>query len=418
MGGTPQFQGFMSWPHIESIEMQKKTNGNVQLSIVQKTIFYGANGDNYFSKVQPDLYASVSLLPAIPKETFNILYNPTDLSTEILRSYEVPLPDGDFEVQKITDTQSDRYVRMRLNIPDSINILNKMTSIHLIARDLETTSKLSIGITQYQMINTDEVLLEFKVPQRNIALNQLLIPLTDSKGMYYELSLRPSKPQILYGSEALNPSELKIHTFTINKKKKKTDSLKAIIQLNSKKTITGITLEVDQIARAKRVSWINSTIDQQTKDPLSYIGVGRKFYFDQKNFLIRSNQNENKIILNIPESNISIVQSGPEHTTISWWIKYTQTHRYKGETLTDTQERSITNAWVHFSDGSYEKIEKSKLPENFSLISQEEERAQKKQAKSSAFSWREHRKMFDLDIKVKDFFEDAKPLDCKSLFKK
>lgn len=419
--GNSQFKGYIIWPYTESIKMQKRTNGSVQLAVTQKSFFYEANGDNYFSYAHSHVHSDISILPSIPKETFNIFYNPFDFSTEVQRSYTVPLPDADFEVQKITDTNKERNITVRLNIPDSGNILNKISTIHLLARDLETKTKLSINITQYQLINTDEILLEFKVPQRNITINQLNVPLTNSEGLYHELALRPSKPQVLYGSNSLDVSEFETKSFIINNKKNKNDSLTAKIQLISKKVITGLTLEVDQVAQANRVDWLNGTQDQQKHVNLGYIGIGRKFYFEQKDLKIQSTPNQSTITLSLPESTVSLIQNGPKKTLSSFSWAYELPVQYKAETLTDTHKRSVINAWVHFSDGSYEKIEKSKLPENFSLISQQEERIQKKKEKSSSLNWQERRKMFDLDIQVKDFFEEAKPIElplqCRKIFK-
>lgn len=354
----------LSWPQVQVTEIRKKVDGSIRLEYHQKSLpLQATQGGGYHKDTQ---YATTE--PDLPQNRYRIDFNPETATTDIQRTYSVPLQDGDFEVQRIQDVRQKRYVSVRLNIPDSLKVLKSGTSVHLIAKDLQTKNNLSAVLLSQRVLNNEEVLLQFELPQRNIEISQILIPTQNKDGMYHELALRPSKIQLLNGHGPLESPNLKIQSFTIQEREKKTDPLRAHLKTQSQKRITGVTLEMEHTVQAIRTQWNGF---QQMHDDLGSYGVGKKYYLDKKSLSAKKTAEGVDLTLLLPEENISQFRQGPRiRKMITEAYNFQKT--LQAETLRDQGSRQITNAWIHFEDGTNEKIPFEKIPPAFSFISQEE----------------------------------------------
>lgn len=416
-----EYLNLISWPQIKFIEMKKKYSGNIVFKITQNNQFLLKDyQNNSFAAVERFTTGTYSQFPTTPNDIFSLEYNPITSSTIIQRTYSKPLPESDFEINRIKDTKENRYLSIRLNIPDPTKTLKTSISTHLLLKNPDTSTVTSIPLTKYRIIGPNEVILHFQVPQLNFEISQIILPIINTEGLYSELAIRPSKPQYLFGTNIMQKSDFELASFEIKEKELEKDKVAAELKLKSKKSISHVTLELEQFVRAVHHDWNNTS---GSYNPLSFspetshakqttlgeLGVGRKYFFAKEKLNIKNELNHTRIRIFIPEDLVEKIEKGPRFDyarKISWAYNVHLKGNRKAKTIYDTRYRKITNAWIHFDDGSQEKIDTTKLPPNFSFVSKEE--------KNNALQ--EAKRHFSQSLGIYDDTADIKKLECRGLF--
>lgn len=363
-----------SWPQLKMLNFRKRSDGTIQIEFEQNSLPIQKYQDDTWQKDTPQYSfpRDTSSEPSMPKNRYLVVYNQKDKTTEVRRTFSTPLQDGDFEVNRVQDFKNRRYVSVRVKMAGAIKLLKSGTSVHLIAKDIDSKVNISAVLIQKRIINDDEVLLHFELPQRNLEVVQILIPTQEKTGLYSELNLRPSKVQYLHGAGPQESANLHIQSIEVAKLLKKGQPLIAVLNLQSKKTVVGVTMELQHTLQAVRTRWTGSS-PQVMQDELGYVGMGKKYFFDKKNINAKVVDGQTRLSLQIPEKPITQFQPGPIVQRFRSWA-YKLDRQLTAQTIFDTRNRSISNVWIHFEDGTNDKVLASKLGVPFSFGSEQEER--------------------------------------------
>jgi hypothetical protein len=351
------------WPKIKVNSAKMTAPGKIQIGYTQKPIIYQKNAYSYYEP----LVSQAAVEPRLYSGTYRIELDPSAGDLAIQRDYMSELPDGDFELNRVEIKSDKKYISLRLKLKDVANQIKANPTVHLIGKDLQNSQLLSLENLKYRVINADEILLHFQIPNRNIELSQIRMPYSDDDHRYFERTIRPSQPVTLPGAVAVSANQFKVNSLRIEEKKMKTDKVLATLNISSNKKVIGITLDLQHELSAYSVKLVN--FNQNRTDNMSYLGEGRKYFISSKN-LKWSGQT---VQFAIPEVLITQVQDGPVmKQQISSF--YTDVYQNQYQTIHDTRHRSIMGLWLHFADGSIEKSSDPALIKNFTLESKEEKK--------------------------------------------
>lgn len=408
----------LNWPHVKIGSVRLNATGKLLIEYGQVSNFfesrYAVNQNTKYPKFGE---SSAITTPDVPEANFRIEFDPKDLSIETSRTYSSVLKNGDFEIYRATDKTDKRYLRIHLKLNDIANTIKSENGLRLIAKDLQTMNQISLPVSQIRFLRANEAVLRVEAPLSQIELNQILIPQVNAGGFYSELSIKPSKRIMLQGLIPFTESKLKVKKMVFKEAKKEKESAKLQIDINSEKKVVGITLDLQHLVELKSTNWDRVTMGHPFTTPLNgdeimtYAGVGRKYLITGKDLTLKTNGKLQSVQFAVPAFVIAQEMDGPEYEkTITWayHVKFTA----KARTIVDTLDRQVTNAWIHFTDGTFEKIPTAQLPADFSLANKA----------SAERLWQERRARFDLDENETASKEkpprtkSSKKIRCESLF--
>lgn len=367
--GAPNWQNIgysalnVNWQNVRVQSIKALPNKKIQIDYTQSSHLYGRDAMNQQRYNRGSAYGNASIMPTFPDNSYRVELDTENLELDIKRNYSRPLQEGDFEIYHIEDNKTDRYVSLRLKLTDAAKKLKAAGSLHLIGKDLQNAELLSFELNKMRFLSKDEVLLHVKVPNRNFEISQLRMPEVSKHGRYSEKSLLPSRPVSLLASDAFERAKLEkseIQSFDLQEKQYDEDRVRARIALKTNKKVVGITLDLEHTLLAYQKN-INSLPRGSGNQDLSYIGEGRKYFIKAQDLQLKNST----LSFSIPEADINQFQKGPTITNniTSFYTQHTQS---SAQTLADTQNRSIKGLWIHFSDGSVEKMAEQKY-KKFSL---------------------------------------------------
>lgn len=357
--GTPDWNQQMSydsttinWPTIQVKSVKLLPNKKLQFEYAQTSTLYErerSRKDTFYRKNGMSMHGA---LPVFPETIYRVELDTRSDELDIKRNYAKPMDDGDFELYQVRDKGNSRYVSLRLKVPDVQMKLERLASLHLIAKDLVTSELLSFEVKKIHFTNKDEAYLHVKIPNRNLELTQLLLPLVSRYGAYKEFKLLPSRPFSLFGPGGKPYKKLKLKAMEIQEKQFEEDRVRAEIPVTSSKKVIAVTLDIEH-----KLMGLDASSPQfgGSKDLLG-TGDGRKYY-------VKGNDLENKngrLVITIPEADINQVQSGGTYRQRIGSHSYDQ--QTELVTIRDTGERRIRGVWMHFADGTVEKVPTKKLP--------------------------------------------------------
>jgi hypothetical protein len=363
--GAAQWDGFaygtltVNWPTVQVRSVKVLPNKNIQFEFTQKSNIYqrDAMDQRKFNPGSVYPVTQTTIMPDFPVNTFRVEVNPQTSEIDIKRNYSQNLQDGDFEIYRVQDHNTDRFLSLRLKLKDVSERLKQSPSLHVIGKDLKNAEILSFEITKMRFLKNDEVLLHLKVPNRNLEISQILLPVVDKYGRYSETKILPSKPFSLFASLNLSFAASKVENLEIHDKQFAEDQVHASLRVQGGKKVVGVTLDMEHTLLAVQGSRFNSP------DTLTLVGEGRKYFIKPQNLKMK----DSVLSFAIPEEMISQVKEGAlmEKKITAF---YTRKWRDSAKTLRDTQNRQIRAMWVHFADGSVAKVPDAKLPnEGFSF---------------------------------------------------
>ncbi|MNK85623.1 hypothetical protein D3C87_1055080 [compost metagenome] len=345
----------VNWPTVQVHSVKLLPNKNIQFEYTQKSNLYqvDAMDQRKFKPGSAYLLTRETITPDFPENTYRVEVNPETSALDIKRNYSQNLQDGDFEMFRVQDHKTDRYISLRLKLKDASKRLLQSPSIHLVGKDLKNPELLSFEIKKIRLLSNDEVLLHVKVPNRNLEISQLLIPVVDKYGRYSEAKILPSKPFSLFASQNLAFAATKIESLEIHDKQFAEDQVRASLRIQSGKKIVGVTVDLEHTLLALQGSRFES------RNTLTMVGEGRKYFIKNQDLKMK----DSILSFAIPEEMISQVKQGAlMEKDIT--VFYTKRWRDSAQTLKDTEYRHVRAMWVHFADGTLAKVPDSKLPNN------------------------------------------------------
>lgn len=349
----------VNWPTVQVHSVKILPNKNLQFEFTQKSNLYQRDplDQRKFNPGSIFGESRSSITPDFPTNTYRVEVNPETSAIDIKRNYSQNLQDGDFEMFRVQDHKKDRYISLRLKLKDASKRLKQSSSLHLVGKDLKNPELLSFEIAKTRFLSNDEVLLHVKVPNRNLEISQLLLPVVDTFGRYSETKILPSKPFSLFASQNLPFAASKIERLEIHDKQFAEDQVHASLRVQGGKKVVGVTLDLEHTLLAVQEKQYNS------RDTLTMVGEGRKYFIKTSDLKLK----DSVLSFAVPEEMISQIKySALKEKHISAF--YTQEYRDSAQTLQDTKYRHIRAMWVHFADGTLAKVPDATLPnEGFSF---------------------------------------------------
>jgi hypothetical protein len=343
----------VNWPTVEVHSVKLLPNKNIQFEFTQKSNLYKVDAMDQRKFKPGSVYPPTreSIVPDFPLNTYRVEVNPKTSALDIKRNYSQNLQDGDFEMFRVQDHHSDRYISLRFKLKDASQRLAQSSSLHLIGKDLKNPELLSFEIKKVRFLSNDEALLHVKVPNRNLEISQLLLPVVDKYGRYSESKILPSKPFSLFASQNLPLAPSKIERLEIHDKQFAEDQVRASLRIHSGKKIVGVTVDMEHTLLAVQGSRFES------RNTLTMVGEGRKYFIKNHDLKMK----DSILSFAIPEEMIRQVKQGAlMEKDIT--VFYTRRWRDSAQTLKDTEYRHVRAVWVHFADGSLAKVPEEKLP--------------------------------------------------------
>lgn len=342
----------VNWPTVQVAAIKMLANQKLQIDYVQKSTLYTRNENDARSFMKITGLSSTTTLPTFPDTAYRIEIDTKSDEREVKRRYALLAKEGDFEMYQVRDKGSSRYVTLQLKLKDVKKRLSAATAIHMIAKDLTTSELLSFEVKKIHYLNNEEAYLHIKIPNRNLELSQLLFPFVDRYGKYSELKLLPSRPFSIFGPGSASKRNIKTQNIQIQEKQFDEDRVRAEVPLTGNKKVTAVTLDIEHTLMS-----LAATSPQYggSKD-LIPVGEGRKYYI--KGADLESKDGILKIL--IPETSINQVKAGPSFQHNLGFSSYTQETELV--TMRDTSVRHLRGMWMHFADGSVEKVADNKLP--------------------------------------------------------
>lgn len=343
----------VNWPTVQVTSLKMLPNKKLQIDYIQRSNLYTRVNSDARSFMPVQSYGGNTTMPSLPDTPYRIELNTSNDELEVKRKYARLASEGDFEMYQVRDKGSSRFVTLQLKLKDVKYRISSSESIHLIAKDLTNSELLSFEVKKIHYLNNDEAYLHIKVPNRNLELSQLLFPLTDRGGMYRELKLLPSRPFSLFGPGSASERKIKTKKVRIEEKQFDEDRVRAKIPLTSNKKVTAVTLDLEH----KLMGLAASAPQYGGSRDLIPVGEGRKYYVKGADL-----ESKNGVLeVMIPETMINQIQSAGTYQTRIGMQYFKQ--NVEVVTMTDTSERHLRGVWMHFADGSVEKVPDSKLPQ-------------------------------------------------------
>lgn len=343
----------VNWPTVQVHSVKLLPNKSIQFEYTQKSNLYQVDpmDQRKFKPGSAHMVTRETITPDFPENTYRVEVNPETSALDIKRNYSQNLQDGDFEMFRVQDQKTDRYLSLRLKLKDASKRLAQSQSLHLVGKDLKNPELLSFEIKKIRLISNDEVLLHVKVPNRNLEISQLIIPVVDKYGRYSETKILPSQPFSLFASQNLEFTASKIESLEIHDKEFAEDQVRASLRIQSGKKIVGVTVDLEHTLLAAQGSRF------QSRDTLTMVGEGRKYFIKNQDLKMK----DSILIFAMPEEMISQVKQGAlmEKAITAF---YTKRWRDSAQTLKDTEYRHVRAMWVHFADGTLAKVPDAKLP--------------------------------------------------------
>ncbi len=399
---------YVAFPKIRITNLSADSLGRVILSYSQSSSYLGRDTGTQTYRPAGDFEGNGdALFPQIPDVQYKIEYSPDQDVTETRKVYSSELAAADFEIYRMVEKGSRRYISLRLKKSEELKTMGK--NVFLIAKALGPNQQISIPVSQMRDLSPSEVLLHFEVPPRALEISQLLIPVIENNlvSAEKEITIRPRQKLQLQGPDTEPTSSLQVKLFDVAEKlpgnlsREKLSRMKADVevhrlglgakgataedlrnlspgrpaefhlQLLDDRKIRGITLEVEHTVQNARIRWnVNVVRDfgspgihpQQTEaDLVGTSAIGRKYYLSGRDLKIQQTGDQIDLKFDMPFDYLKKVEEGPRYKDkISW--AYTFVGRMKAYSFWDTGYRKVAGAWIHFEDGSAEKIPVKDLP--------------------------------------------------------
>lgn len=384
--GEKQKYGYertINWPQIQIKSIRANSLGHVLVDYDQLSQMYTLRPPSpflYDRKNKGTTPATDNLLPQVPLAQFRIELDPATGAVETVRNYSSNLQTADFEINKITDQKEKRFISVHVRLENIASYL-KSEPPHLIAKDVTNNQLLSISTRKIKLLNPQEALLHFEVPAASLQLSQILLPQSGSGFSYSEISIKPSKKIQIDGVRSLEKNQLSVDIFNVRQAKKRTDPTVGLLKLKGNKKITGITLDMQHTV-ALQEAYLPNGLDFYRHNLLTFAAISRKYSIDIKQIKTKSTIDDTVVQFTIPSQKMSEVIQG---AVITQRISrdFTINTQTQAETIYDNGTRHITGAWIHFEDGTYEKVDSKKMPQGFSIISKEDQKKQQEQIKDN-----------------------------------
>ena len=356
----------ISWPSVQVTSMKLTNDHILRFNYEQNETSLTLAVSNKYEKNSDQGHSD----PRLPTSKFRLDLNLEKNETQIQRNYGEPLADGDFEIFRVQLVNQRRFVSLRLNIPEGMKAAEFSRNIQLVGRTLFKRRPVAAVLIQSRFLTNDEVLLHFEVPVGAFDMSHIMVPKISGEGMYSENILLPSKSLSLIGPASDQDSQLKSKKLTIERAPSDQFPVKASLELHTAKLITGVSLELEHSVVVQKPQWNGS----QTLEPLhlGIVGIGRKYFIDRKSLGLRTTNNTTSMTFAVPKALMSQTVLGPLIVQKMSWF-YTLRTQPRGSSIVDTLQRKIDAFWIHYQDGTTERLPAELLPESFTMRSVEAE---------------------------------------------
>ncbi|MNK94836.1 hypothetical protein D3C87_1150520 [compost metagenome] len=355
------FSGRVIQLPIVTVDKIRKTAQNTLLiEYRQNTVTYQQDYRGIYTKDTTGIgYSGVMNTPG---DRYRIEWNIEKSSIDTSRAYSGNLADGDFEIYRVKDVGTKRFITLRVKT-QNLKSIQEADSLHLIAKGSQESQLLSFEIKHLRALNQDELLMQVLVPQKSMEISQILLHVTISENAYSEISLRPSKPLVIKGHAEVGIPPIKVQNISVKEKATDQDKVQIRLAMSDAKNITGVTLDLEHEMRTQTYQTGFSGVSRS--DTFNFVGLGRKYYLSKSELRVSTDS----VSIEVPEIDLTKYQTGPVVTQkISRF--YTTTRQDELPYLLDNQRRRIMSVWVHYKDGQVEKVNLNLLPtEMFTLVS-------------------------------------------------
>lgn len=360
--GAPNQKGNDYWPDISVNSIRKTPRGTLQIDYSQKLYRY----DQINNQVsQGSGYEGIGYqgIMNVPSDQFRIEWNMDTSTVEISRSYKGDLAENDFEIYRIKDVGTKRMLSLRIKTQDMSALLQAKT-LHLQAKNGSDLRPLSFEVRKLRVLNKNEALAHVEVPQQQMEISRILVPVIGYENEYSEIDIRSTQPLVLQGSMEKKEILARVEAVSIQDRIEEKDQVLLKVTLKNTKQVKGITFDLEHRMLGYQYEYVNGQLKSELK---AESGLGRKYYTRKSE--IRKIPN-GQIQISIPEVDLTRTAEGP---TIKNRISrfFTITHRDKMPYLKDSLNRKLVGLWIHYEDGTIEKVPVELLPETiFSLESE------------------------------------------------
>lgn len=402
-------------PFIQVSSVRKTSRNSLVVEYAQDSVYYDKSTKSGFFRGG---YEGIGWNGNDTPDTdqFRLEWFPETDTTEVSRRYSSKLSSDDFEIYRIQDNGEKRFVSIRVKTQNVLPLM-KSKSLHLLARNNGDGKSLSFEVLQRRILNQQEVLLHVQVPQVSMELAQiLLMPKSSSEG-YSEVSIRPSQPVRLQGTELSHLPIRNIESVTMKERKFEKDRLLIQVQLKTGTKIKGVSFDLEHFMQGYRYTWVGHQMEEELKVDF---GMGRKHYVRRTKMKISP---KGLLQIEVPFSQMNRFREGPT-TQVSLGLGHYVTQSNTVSDVRDNMTRKLAALWIHYEDGRIEKAPTKMLPDEWLSFESTEKIENRARAKAEAEEkyWRE-RIQSDNDFfsqwGIDDSDDDEIELDirtCEGLF--